>query len=120
MPSSAPIANPNVIARKLDAIRDKGALRSVDVANVIAVQEETVSRWRQGKAFPQREKEKLLMELGWIVEQLSDFYSPQEARLWLFGRQKLLDGRIPAELIQEGQADKVIQVIEELREGVYL
>ena len=60
------------------------------------------------------------MELEWIVEQLSDFYSPQEARIWLFSRQKLLDGRIPAELIQAGQADKVIQVIDELREGVYL
>jgi len=120
MSSASVLSTGNAIARKLDTIREKGALRSVDVANVVDVKEETVSRWRQGKAFPQREKEKLLMELEWIVEQLSDFYSPQEARLWLFSRQKLLDGRIPAELIQLGQAEDVIQVIEELRDGVYL
>jgi hypothetical protein len=120
MPTSAAIAKPNVIARKLDIIQEKGALRSVDVANVIDVRQETVSRWRQGKAFPQREKEKLLMELEWIVEQLSEFYSPPEARMWLYSRQKILDGSVPAELIQARRTEEVIQVIGQLRDGVYL
>jgi hypothetical protein len=111
---------PNIIARKLNSILEKGALRSVDVANVIDVREETVSRWKQGKAFPQREKEKLLLELEWIVEQLSDFYSPQEARMWLFSRQKILNGSVPAELIQSGRTEEVVQVIGELRDEVYL
>jgi hypothetical protein len=60
------------------------------------------------------------MELEWIVDQLSDFYSPQEARMWLFARQRLLGGQVPAELIQQGQADRVLQAIEELREGIHL
>jgi Protein of unknown function (DUF2384) len=42
---------------------------------------------------------------------LSDFYDPQEARLWLFSRQKLLGGQTPAELNRKEQTDEVRSVI---------
>ena len=42
----------NAIARKLSVIQEKGAMRSIDVANVLKARPETVSRWNQGKAFP--------------------------------------------------------------------
>lgn len=111
---------PNAIARKLRAIQEKGALRGVDIANVLGTRPETVSRWNQGKAFPRPDKEKLLVELEYIVDHLSDFYDPREARLWLISRQKIMDGEIPAELIQKGETEKVIRIINQLRDGVYL
>jgi hypothetical protein len=95
-------------------------MKSVDVANVLGTRPETVSRWNQGKAFPRPDAEKLLLELEFIVDQLSDFYEPQEARLWLFSRQKLLGGATPAELIQQGRAEEVIAVINQLRDGVFV
>jgi len=110
----------NAIARKLDAIQRKGAMRSVDIANLLGARPETVSRWNQGKAFPRPDAQKLLLDLEYIVDQLSDFYDPQEARLWLFSRQRLLGGMTPAELIQSGLADDVIRVIDQLRDGVYV
>lgn len=110
----------NAIARRLDAIEQKSAMRSVDVANMLGTRPETVSRWNQGKAFPQPGTQKLLLELEYIVDQLSEFYEPQEARLWLISRQKLLAGLTPAELIQEGRTEEVIGVIDQLREGVYI
>jgi transcriptional regulator with XRE-family HTH domain len=108
------------IARKLENITAKGGMRLVDVANVLGTRPETVSRWNQGKAFPHPATEKQLLELEWVIEQLADFYDPQEARLWLFSRQKLLAGRIPAELIAEGKSDEVLAVISQLRDGVYM
>jgi hypothetical protein len=110
----------NVIARKLDSIQEKADLRSADVANVLQARPETVSRWRQGKAFPQPDTQKLLLDLEYVVDQLSDFYKPQEARLWMFSRQKLLNGATPAELIQQGRATEVIAVVDRLREGVFI
>lgn len=110
----------NAIARKLVSIQEKSAMRSVDIANVLGIRAETVSRWNQGKAFPQRNAEKLLLELEYIVDQLSDFYEPEDARLWLFARQKLLNGKIPADLIQRGHSEEVIRVLDQLRDGVYL
>jgi transcriptional regulator with XRE-family HTH domain len=110
----------NAIARKLAAIQQKGAMRSVDVANLLGTRPEQVSRWNQGKAFPRPDAQKLLLDLEYIVDQLSDFYEPEEARLWLFSRQRLLDGETPAELIQKGRAQEVIDVIDQLRDGVFI
>jgi uncharacterized protein (DUF2384 family) len=112
--------NSSAIARRLDAIQHKGAMRSADIANVLAVRPETVSRWNQGKAFPHPTTEKQLLELEFIVDKLSDFYEPREARLWIFSRQRLLNDKIPAELIQAGKVDEVLSVVNQLRDGVYV
>jgi uncharacterized protein (DUF2384 family) len=110
----------NAIARKLDSIQEKSAMRSVDVANLLGARPETVSRWNQGKAFPRPDAQKNLLALEYIVDELSDIYEPQEARLWLFSRQKLLGGSSPAGLIQQGKADAVIDAIERLKAGVFV
>lgn len=108
------------IARKLEVIQTKAAMHSTDIANLLGIRPETVSRWNQGKAFPRPGTEHQLLELEYIVDQLSDFYEPHEARLWLFSRQKLLDGESPAGLIQQGRTSEVIAVIDQLRDGVYI
>ena len=110
----------NAIARKLDLIQEKGAMRSTDIASIIGIRPETISRWNQGKAFPQRDKERILLDLEYIVDQLSDFYEPEDARLWLFSRQKLLDGKQPAQFIHDGETDRIIEIIDQLRDGVFL
>ena len=112
--------NSNVIARKLEALQKKAAIRSIDVAKVLQIRPETVSRWNQGKAFPQPRAERTLLDLEYIVDLLADLYEPQEARTWLFARQKALDGGIPAELIQQGQTERVLTVIKQLLDGVYV
>ena len=110
----------NTIARKLDSIETKGAMRSVDVANLLGARPETVSRWNQGKAFPRPDAQKNLLSLEYIVDQLSDIYEPIEARFWLFSPQRLLDGNSPATFIREGKIDTVIEVVERLRAGVFV
>lgn len=110
----------NAISRKLESIQEKSAMRSVDVANLLGARPETVSRWNQGKAFPRPDAQKMLLSLEYIVDQLSDFYEPAEARLWLFSRQRILEGNTPADLIQGGKVDEVIAAIDRLREGVFI
>ena len=108
------------IARKLESMREKASLKSVDVAQLLRQRPETVSRWNQGHAYPHRNTEKLLLELEYIVDQLSDFYEPNEARQWLFSPQKLLNGVSPASLIQDGQIDEVMKLVNQLRDAVYM
>jgi hypothetical protein len=107
------------VARKLESLRSRGAIRHVDIANLLGTRPETVSRWNQGKAYPHAETERALIDLEYIVDQLGDLYEPDEARLFLFSRQKLLDGRSPAELIREGRAGDVLALVGQLRDGVY-
>jgi uncharacterized protein (DUF2384 family) len=110
----------NAIARKLGVIQEKGAMRSIDVANLLNARPETVSRWNQGKAFPRPDAEKQLLALEFIIDQLSDIYEPREARLWLFAPQRLLANQSPAELIQNGRAQEVIAIVNQLRDSVHI
>ncbi|MCH7543008.1 MAG: DUF2384 domain-containing protein [Proteobacteria bacterium] len=110
----------SAVARKLESIRNKGAMRDIEVANLLGTRPETVSRWNQGRAYPHARTEKTLLELEFIVDQLSDFYEPDEARLWIFSPQKLLNGASPAELIQEGRIDEVRRLVNQLRDAVYI
>jgi uncharacterized protein (DUF2384 family) len=110
----------SAVARKLESIRVKGAMRNVEVANLLGTRPETVSRWNQGRAYPHPNTEKTLLELEYIVDQLSDLYEPNEARQWIFSPQRQLAGRSPAELIREGRIDEVMHLVNQLRDAVYV
>ncbi|MGQ0544869.1 MAG: hypothetical protein ACT4P3_05975 [Betaproteobacteria bacterium] len=110
----------NAIKSRLKVIDEKASLGLSEVADLLKVRPETVSRWNQGRAFPQPEPEQRLLELGYIVEQLSELYEPDEARLWLLSPQKLLKGEKPVDLIKNGRYQEVLNVVHQLQEGVYL
>jgi len=113
-------ATVSAVARKLDSICTKGAMKHIDVANLLGTRPETVSRWNQGKAYPHSNTEKTLLELEFIIDQLSEFYEPNEARQWIYSPQKLLGGDSPAELIQDGRIDDVRRLVNQIRDAVYL
>lgn len=107
------------IISKLDHIAQLG-FRGIDVAQVTGTRPETVSRWMNGKNSPQGEKLRRLLEFDFIAQRLAELYTPEEARLWVFSRHKILDGKAPAELIQAGQIDDVLRAIDQIADGVYL
>ncbi len=77
-----------------------------------------MSRWNHGRAYPQPRKEKTLLELEYIVDQLSDFNEPNEARQWIFAPQKHLEGRSPADLIRHGRIDDIMHLVNQMRDAV--
>ena len=108
------------ISRKLSSIRDKSALSSADIATITGAQPETVSKWNQSKSFPRPDAQRRLLDLEYIVDLLSDLYEDRDdVRLWLMSRQKLLGGRIPLDMIQAGQTEELIAVVDQLRDGVF-
>ena len=107
------VAETNVVAEKLELLRARAAIRSVDVAKMLGTTPETVSRWNQGRAYPRRSKESLLVDLEYVVERLSEFYSDaRTARGWLYSRHRYFGGARPADLIQEGRIDEVLEAIQ--------
>lgn len=79
-----------------------------------------LKRLLDGQADARPGAQKNLLALEYIVDELSDIYEPEEARLWFSSRQKLLGGSSPADLIQEGKADALIDAIERLKAGVFI
>jgi transcriptional regulator with XRE-family HTH domain len=110
----------SAVAKRLDALRIKGAMKNIEVANLLGTRPETVSRWNQGRAYPHANTEKTLLELEYIIDELADFYEPNEARQWIFAPQKLLSGASPAELIRTGRIDEVMRLVGQLRDAVHL
>jgi DNA-binding transcriptional regulator YiaG len=108
------------IARRLESLRSKVAIKDFEVANLLGTRPETVSRWNHGRAYPRVKTEKKLRDLEYIIDQLADFYEPNEARQWIFAPQKRLGGISPAELIRSGRIDEVMRLVGQLRDAVHL
>lgn len=110
---------PGAVSKILDDLKERGGLKGTDVANVAAVSPATVSRWTSGAATPHAKTQLLISDLRYIVDLLSEFYTPEETRLWLYSKHRLLGGERAIDLIHEGRADAVVEIIESLREGSY-
>ncbi len=107
------------ISRVLDRLKDGGGLQGKDVANIVAVSPATVSRWLSGKATPDLHTQIVIAELRYVVDRLSDFYSPDETRLWLNAVHPMLGNARAIDLINNGRTEEVLAVIEALEAGAY-
>lgn len=111
---------PAALITRIDRIRDRGGIRGREIAQLLQTTPETVSRWSTGRTEPQPDRLQKLLILEWLIEELAEFYTPEEARLWLFSPHRLLGGDRPADRIQRGQTDDVRALIAQLRDGAYV
>jgi transcriptional regulator with XRE-family HTH domain len=107
------------VARKIDNIKHRGGISAREVAQLLDTTPQTVSRWQTGRSSPQRDSLNRLLRLEWLAEQLSQFYSPDEARLWLFSPHPELGGERPADRIVDDRIDEVLAIIDRLQSAAY-
>jgi len=108
------------VARILDDLRTRGGLQGKDIANIVDVSTATVSRWSHGNGTPTLRTQTVIADLRYVVERLSDFYTADEARLWLHMRHPLLKGERAIDLINANRTEEVLSVIERLDTGAYV
>ncbi|MDE0150209.1 MAG: DUF2384 domain-containing protein [Rhodospirillaceae bacterium] len=108
------------VSRMVGELRRLSGLKNVDLANIVGVSPPTVHRWSRGQGSPTIEKQQVIADLRWVAERLSDFYEPDEARLWLQTGHPQLGGARPYDLINDGRIADVLEVIDRLESGVYL
>ncbi len=109
----------SAVSKIIEDLRDRGGLKGTDVANIASVSPATVSRWTAGKALPHPKTQLVISDLRYVVDRLSEFYTPEETRLWLYSKHRMLNGERAIDLINQGGADKVLAVIESLDEGSF-
>lgn len=95
-------------------------VKSRDIARLVGTSPQTVSRWYAGESSPPTDRLKPLLTLNWIAARLSEFYEPEEARLWLYRPHPLLDGASPADRIEQDRVDDVLALIDQLESGAYV
>jgi transcriptional regulator with XRE-family HTH domain len=109
----------SAVAAIIDILKERGGLKGTDVANIAAVSPATVSRWTSGTSLPHPKTQLLISDLRYVVDRLAELYNPEETRVWLYSRHRLLNGGRAIDLIHEGRADEVLTIIESLNEGSY-
>lgn len=108
------------VARILGDLRERGGLKGADIANIVDVSPPTVSRWTTGKGSPSLHTQTVIADLRYVVECLSDLYSPDETRLWLHTPHPLLERERAVDLIHLGRTEEVLAVIDRIEDGAYL
>lgn len=108
------------VARIIEDLRAQGGLQGKDIANIVNVSTATVSRWSNGNGSPSLKTQTVIADLRFVVERLSDFYTPDEARLWLNSRHPLLKNERAIDLINADRTEEVLGVIERLDSGAYI
>lgn len=107
------------VARIIDDLKERGGLSGTDLANFTSVSPTTVSRWSSGRAVPHPKTQLVISDLRYLIDRLADFYTPEETRLWLYSKHRLLNGERAIDLVYAGRTGDVLAVIESLDEGSY-
>jgi uncharacterized protein (DUF2384 family) len=110
----------SALVEKLDNIQKGAAISAREVAQLLNTRPETLSRWRTGISQPQPRTRDTLLQLSWLITQLSELYDASDAHIWLFSPHKLLNGERPVDLIQRGQTQPVLKIIAQLKDGAYI
>jgi hypothetical protein len=109
----------SAVAQRLAAITSSTGVREREMAELLGTTPQTIHRWRKAQADPQSLHLRRILDLAFVAEELAEIYDPDEARVWLYSRNRLLDGQRPVDLISKGDIDPVLQVIAILKDGAY-
>ncbi len=104
------------VARIVEELKTRGGLKGTDVANIASVSPATMSHWTVGKALPDPQTQ-LVISDRYVVDRLSEFYTPDETRMWLYSKHRLLNGERAVDLINQGDAEKVLTAVESIDEA---
>lgn len=114
MPSTGPIA------RFLSDLEVSGGLKGVDAANFSDVSKATVSRWNNGHKSPHPKTQLTLSDQHYVVMRLSEYYSAEETRAWLYAKHPQLDGERAIDLIHHRRSEEVLGILDRLDADVYI
>lgn len=93
------------------------ALSTAEIGGVTGVSERSVQNWATGKSTPDGSARDRLLELKFLVEELSDVFEDEGIEIWLHSRQRSLDGKTPLELMRLGDFSTVLEAVERLAGG---
>ena len=106
--------------RYIDDLNALGGLSGTDIANIANVSKATVSRWKSGTVKPQPDTQLVLSDLHFIVQRLTEYYSADEIRTWLYARHPQLEGQRAIDLVNQKRSGDILRVLDRLDSDVFL
>ena len=100
----------------VDEIRTAG-ITTAEIARVTGVQLRQVQHWASGTSRPREETRDRLVDVHYLVRQLSQVYKPEGIEIWIHSRNPILDGQRPIDLLQAGEFGPVVDLVDSLTAG---
>jgi transcriptional regulator with XRE-family HTH domain len=113
-------ANSGPMPAYIQDLNNLGGLSGTDIANIADVSKATVSRWKSGAVTPQPNTQLVLSDLHFIVRRLSDYYTAEEIRVWLFALHPQLDNERAVDLINSHRTVEILHILDRLDADVFL
>ena len=108
------------IVQFIARLQRDGGLKGTDIANFTGVSKATVSRWGSGRKSPHPKTQLIMSDLAYVVMRLSEYYSREEVRAWLYARHPQLGGQRAIDLIHDERTEDVIAILDRLDSDAYL
>jgi len=113
-------AKRDTLVRYIDELERLGGLKGTDIANIAQGSKATVSRWVNGAMKPRPHMQLILSDLHYIVGRLQEYYSADEIRMWLYARHPQLEGDRTIDLINRGESERILTILDRLDAEAYL
>ena len=108
------------VVQFIERLQQTGGLKGVDIANFAGVSKATVSRWVSGQKSPHPKTQLIMSDLAYVVMRLSEYYSDEEVRAWLYARHPQLSGERAIDLIHNNRSEEVLAILDRLDADAYL
>ena len=108
------------VVQFIQRLQNTGGLKGTDIANFAGVSKATVSRWSNGQKTPHPRTQLIISDLSYVVMRLSEYYSQEEVRAWLYAPHPQLSGERAVDLIHNDRSEEVIAILDRLDADAYL
>ena len=110
----------NALATTVTSAIDRLGLTYEEVGEIVDASPRSVARWTAGKVVPQKLNKQRLLELAYVADALAEVLPRDHANVWMFSPKRGGEHRKPADLVRDGEYQRVLALIDAMAEGVFV
>lgn len=110
----------NALASTVSGAIERLGLTYEEVGEIVDASPRSVARWTAGQVVPQRLNKQRLIELAYVADALAEVLPRDQANVWMFSPNRLLEHCKPADLVRDGEYQRVLALIDAMAEGVFV
>ncbi|MCZ0732174.1 antitoxin Xre/MbcA/ParS toxin-binding domain-containing protein [Mycolicibacterium iranicum] len=110
----------NALASTVSSAIERLGLTYEEVGDIVDASARSVARWTSGQVVPQRLNKQRLIELAYVADALAEVLPQDQANVWMFSPNRLLAHAKPADLVRDGEYQRVLALIDAMAEGIFV
>jgi uncharacterized protein (DUF2384 family) len=114
------MAGVSALATTVSGAFNRLGLTYNEVGEIVDASPRSVARWAAGKVVPQKLNKQRLLELAYVADAVTEVLPRDQANMWMFAPNRLLEHRKPADLVRQGDYQRVLALIDAMAEGVFV